>query len=212
MDDQEQTLASQIIEDARKCAERIKQRAEAEARTVTAEAAQSVTAARDGALQEAKARAARRERVNRALIQQEVRRLRLQRRQEILERARAETERRLAELAAGPAYRGSLKNLALRAIQAMSGSRFQLVLRPEDRQACGEWLLAEVRADAREKLGRDVELALADETLEASGGLIVKGADGHEAADQTFEARLRRLWDQVRAEIAGMLPDAETAE
>ncbi|MHC5034930.1 MAG: hypothetical protein ACYTFZ_07820 [Planctomycetota bacterium] len=37
---------------------------------------------------------------------------------------------------------------------------------------------------------------------------VVEGADGHEVADQTFEARLDRLWNGLRDQMATMLPNA----
>jgi V/A-type H+-transporting ATPase subunit E len=207
MNEQEQALTAQIVADARKQAASIKERAEADARKIVADAQQRAEKAVQGALKGAAARAARREEIAAAHIQQEIRKLRLQHRQELLDYARAEVQRRLARLAAGPEHRESLKNLALLAIESMDGDRFMLVLRAEDRRAVGERLAAELGVAAKQELGRAVEVALADEALEASGGLVVRSADGHQVADQTFDGRLNRLWEQIRAEVVAMLPD-----
>jgi len=208
MDEQEQALTAQILADARKQAASVKERAEADARKIVADAQQRAESAVQSAVKQAATRAARREEIARAQIRHEMTKLRLRHRQEVLDRARAEVQSRLARLAAGPEYPEALRTLALLAVESMNGDRFLLVLRTEDRRAFGERLAAEVGAAVKQALGRNVEVALADKELEASGGLVVRSADGHQLADQTFDARLDRLWEQIRAEIVAMLPDA----
>ncbi len=207
MAEQEQALTEQILADARKRAAEIEQNADAEGQRIRAEALRKAEAAVQGALEDARARAARREEIARAHTQQEIRKLRLQRRQELLDYARAEVEKRLAHLAAVSEHRAALRKLALAAIEAMNGESFEIVLRAEDRRALGDRLASEVSAAAKQSLHRDVEVALAEAPLEATGGLIVRSADGHQVADQTFDGRLMRLWEEIRGEIVAMLPD-----
>lgn len=207
MSDEEQALGQEIISDAERRAGRVRARAEREAEKIVAEARKEAEAAREQALGIAARRGKHEQEVSSGRVQQELARLRLQVCQEMVDSVRAEAERQLGQLADGPEHRDVLKTLALRAIGAMSGDRFELVLRPQDRDRWGEALAEDVRAAASGQLGRDVEVELSQETLTAIGGLVVRGADGHELADQTFEARLGRLWDRIRAEVAAVLPD-----
>lgn len=207
MSDQEHALSAEILADAQKRAQRIGQRAQGEAQKLAAAARQEAAAIREQALQQAQGRAARQREVNRAHIAQEVSGLRMTRQQDMVDRVRAAVERRLAQVAAAPEHRQVLKCLALLAIGTMSGDRFELVLRTQDRQRWGQELAQEARLAVKEELGRDVQIEVAADSLDASGGLMVRGAGGHEVADQTFEARLHRLWDEVRAPVGAMLPE-----
>ncbi len=207
MSHQEEALTQEIIADARRRADRIKQRAERDARKVMDEARKAAQAEREGLLQVAARRAEHERQVSRGRLEQDLARLRLQVRQDLVQRVRAEAERRLAELAAGADHREVLVKLALLAVEAMSGERFELVLCPRDRQRWGEELAAEVRDAVQGRLGRDARVELSEETLSSAGGLVVRGADGHEVADQSFEARLDRLWERICIEVAAMLPD-----
>jgi len=206
MAESEQVLAAEILAEAQKRAERIRQRAEADAQKVIAEARRESEALGQRVMAEAERRAAQRQEVNRAHIRQALAHLRVARSEEMLERIRKAVEQRLAEVAAGPEHRQVLKSLAVLAIGAMSRDRFELILRPQDHQQWGQDLAQQVCLAVREELGRNVQVEVAADSLGASGGLMVRGAGGRELADQTFEARTRRLWGEVRAQLGAVLP------
>ena len=206
MADQERALAEEILADAKRRAERIRQRSEREAQSILRQAAQEGEDARCKAEEVARARAEREKAVNEARIEQELAGLRLAAQQGLLERVRAEARRRLAALPEGEGYRDVLVETGVAAVEAMEGTRFELVLRPSDREKWGDGLPADVRTAVRRSAGRDVEVVLAEDTTDAAGGLLVRGAGGHQVADQTFEARLGRLWDDLREEVVRRIP------
>ncbi|MHC4787874.1 MAG: V-type ATP synthase subunit E family protein, partial [Planctomycetota bacterium] len=145
MSHEEQTLIEEIKADARRRAQRAKQRAEREARGIIAKAEEEALRERERAMEEAARAMAHEREVNAARIEQEVGRLRLQVRQDVLEHVRQEAGRRLAELADGPEHGRALRKLAVAAIGAMSGERFQLALRTDERGERAQRLLQDVR-------------------------------------------------------------------
>jgi len=207
MGEQEDALTRQILADAGRRADRVRQRAEREAHSVLEEARREAREAVEQAVEQATRRAARQEHVGGARLEQQVAALRLQRQKEALDRVRTEAREALARLADTEQGRDVLAELAVLAVEAMSGDRFELVLRPRDRERWGEDLARAVAAAVGERTGRQVQVAPADETVDARGGLIVRGAGGREVADQTFEARMDRLWEQVQCRVAPLVAD-----
>ena len=62
-----------------------------------------------------------------------------------------------------------------------------------------------MRSAVSSGLGREVSVDVAQEDLKARGGLVVRGKGTRELVDQTFEARLGRLWEDIRGQVADML-------
>jgi len=202
MTEQEDVLAGEILADARKRAERILQRAEREARGVVAEARQSVETENQASIANAEQEVARQRRVADARGEQDAAALRRDVRADAIEAVRGRARERLAQLPDGEDYEDLLVGLALSAIERMTGGEFQLLLRPRDRDRFAATLPFRVAAGA----GRDIRVEVAPETITGMGGLIVRGAGGRQVADQTFEARLERLWGELRQSVARVLP------
>jgi vacuolar-type H+-ATPase subunit E/Vma4 len=207
MSKQEQALAEEILADARKRAERATKRARREADRIVSEAEKQAEAEQEQAMEDARERVERMQRVADARIEQDVAALRRTVHQGVVRAARQQALRRLRELTESEAYCDVLLDLAIEAVESMSGHDFYLVLRPEDREAYGADLPTEVVREAHARLGRIVHVKLAEEPLEAIGGIAVRDADGHQVADQSFESRLQRLWDDLRHAVAVRLPD-----
>jgi len=205
MGEDEKAFTREITSDAEKRAQRTRQQAEREAARIVAEAGRAAEQERARMLEEARRQAERATQVNEARIRQDLTRCRLVARQQMVDRVRAEAAKALARLADGPQHEQALVALAASAVDAMAGDRFRLVLRPQDRARWGVELADLVRAEVKTRSGRDVAVEVADGVAGASGGLIVVGADGREVADQTFAARLERLWDGMRQEVAALL-------
>jgi vacuolar-type H+-ATPase subunit E/Vma4 len=65
----------------------------------------------------------------------------------------------------------------------------------------------------RKKSGREIHVAVADEPTSQAGGVIVETTDGRERVDNTFAARLARMKEEVRFDVAKLLfPEEEDAE
>ena len=205
MSDQEHNLQEEILADARRRAERLGQRAQRDAEAFVQEARTFAEQERERLMQAMRKRADREQTMQEARLEQEIQRLRRQAFQDVLERVRAEAQKELAALAAGQEAQQLLVRLAVSAVDAMRGETFTLILRGEDRQRWGASLAQEVAAAVQSQLGRPVNVKIADEELRAAGGLIVRGEGTRELVDQTFEARMERLWEDIRGQVAGML-------
>jgi len=201
MSEQTDTLGQHILEDARRQAEPILKRARREADEITRRAEQEAAARREDMLGRAgrKAETEAQRILARAALQAE--NVRRQAREKVLQEIRERAMASLRGAAGGQDYPQMLLSLSLAGLKAMSGRRFELVMRPDDRPAHGEPTARLVRERAASDQGREVIVTVSSNTVQAAGGLIVRRADGLQLCDQTFEARLGRLWDQLRAEV-----------
>lgn len=204
-------LIEEILSDARKQAERKKRKAERKAEKIKSDAEDEAEAERERILEDARKKGSNEQRRIEALIPQERKSIQSRAVEGLLEHARRTGMERLRELVDSDEYRDILCRLAVEAIDQMSGDSFTLFLTDDDRKRLGEELAGEVAQAAREKLDREVEVRTSDEPIRATGGLQVTGADGHEMCDETFEARLERLWPRLRQKVAKQLTDGDIA-
>jgi vacuolar-type H+-ATPase subunit E/Vma4 len=207
MTEQEQALADEILADARKRGERAIKRARREAEKILSDARSRAEAEQQEAMEDARNQVERMERVADARIEQDVAALRRTVHQAVVRAAREQAMQRLDEMTEADAYEDVLVDLALEAVEALSGHDFYLRLRPQDQQAYGADLPTDVVREAHARLGRIVHVKLTDEPLQAIGGIAVRDAEAHQVADQSFESRLERLWDDLRHAVALRLPD-----
>jgi vacuolar-type H+-ATPase subunit E/Vma4 len=203
--DQQSSLEQEILSDARRRADRATQHAERHAERIVQEAQDAAQEERDRLMESVRHGIEREQKMQEARLEQEVLRMRRQAFEDVVERVRSEANRELAALAASEEGRRVLIGLAVRAVDALRGDAFTLVLRPEDRQRWGDAIAEDVRAAVSAELGRAVSVQVADEDLKARGGLVVRGEGTRELVDQTFEARMARLWEEVRGQVADML-------
>jgi len=189
-------LIDEILADARKQAERAVKRAERDTGRLLDEARAAADAETASALAEAEEQVEQTRRTAAARIEQELVALHRRSRWQALDAVRSEAESALAALAESPDYPALLTRLATVALADMTGDAFEILLRPEDKQRFG----AELPERIAEAAPRRVVVTLAADTLDATGGLVIRSADGCQSADQTFEVRLRRLWPDLRHE------------
>jgi len=209
MGEQTEALEQQILADARSQAEPILRRARRQAEEILRQARQEAERRREDIRRNALERAEAEARRVRARAELEAENIRRAAREEILQYARQQAVEALRSVPGEERYAEMLLELALAGLRAMRGRRFELLMRAEDREAHGAATAGALRDRAASELGRQVIVTLADETVRASGGLVVRRADGHLLCDQTFEARLERLWDELRVEVAKVLfPEA----
>jgi len=209
MSESADSLVEQILEDARGQAERTKKKARRRAEKIVEQAREEAEEKRQSILEDAQSRAEAEERKVKAGISQDRRFLRQKARQKLLEHVRRRCMERLAALRNEDDYRDILLNLATDAIAQMEGEQFVLTLTPEDREQLGEELVNALPPRVADELNRDVEVELAEETVDACGGLKLMRRDGKEICDETFEGRMERLWPQLRHEVANRLTDSE---
>ncbi len=205
MSDQGNTLEQEILADARRRADRALQHAQREADRIVNEAKDAAGQEQQKLMEGVRHRVERQERMQEARLDQELHRLRRQAFEEVVGRVRDEAEKELNALADSEDGRQMLVRLAVSAIEPMRGDGFVLVLRPEDREHWGGRIAEEVRSAVSSELSRQVSVQVADEDLKARGGLVVRGDGTRELVDQTFEARMGRLWEDIRGQVADML-------
>ena len=196
------TLAQQILADARKQAGPISKRAQREAEAALQKARDEAERERNQMLQRAERSAELKAHRIGARTELELANIRRQAAERILTDARERAMQELIEASRSPEYPEELQTLTLAALGAMNGERFELVMRAEDREAHGANVARAVQGLAPRVLGRQVELTVSGETIRAAGGVLVRSVDGRQVCDQTFKARLERLWPHLRVEIA----------
>lgn len=123
-------------------------------------------------------------------------------REELVDAALCETERRLANMRMEPIYRAVLHRLTEQALVALNGSlsgREQTRLEADPRdQGLLEGILCALR----------VNLPI-DYRLNCQGGLTAKSDDGRVVVINTLEARLERATPQLRCYLATLFEDGQ---
>jgi vacuolar-type H+-ATPase subunit E/Vma4 len=195
-------LEERILEDGRKKADPVKRRAQRKADKIVQDAKEEAEKRREQMIREAEEEAEQELQRTLARAELEAENVRRRAREAVLQEARRIACDKLQQLAKSGDHIESIALLAVQSLQAMRGEQFELVVAEREKQARGEQILEAVTERADEQLDREFNIRLAAETLSGTGGLIVRRSDGEEICDQTFPARIQRLWPQIRTEIA----------
>ena len=197
-------LADEILEDARRKAERNHERAGREARKILDAALADADRLTAGVLDAARRRAERLTKAAGATVGQEVRRDLLAAQENELAKLFDQALERL-ERRKGYDYPATLAALAAEAIRAMDTGHVVLGFAEGVRLlATDEWL-----ADVRRRASRDVAIDVSEEPEPIRGGVVVRSADGRLLVDNSFAARLARLRPELRRQVAALVyPDA----
>lgn len=110
---------------------------------------------------------------------------------------------RLAALAKMEKYVSELERIILDAGIALGGGELQIILNERDSDL--PLKLNAISKAVSDKTGNRTELKLSKERAKASGGVVVKSADGKVVLDNTFEAILKRRERDLRLKIARVL-------
>jgi vacuolar-type H+-ATPase subunit E/Vma4 len=207
MEDANKTLIDEILEDARRRGERRKRRAEREAENIRSRARDRAQEEREEILEEGREKAARAQERIEATVSLEVAAVRQEAIERILAHARATAKERLRERRGEDGYADDLLRLAVTAIDHMQSDEFELAPAGPDDEVVDDDFCERLKEQVEDELDRDVDVSVADRTVEGSGGMQVWTEDGTELADQTFEARLERLWAELRVHVADVLLD-----
>ena len=187
--------------DAVRQAERLVRKAEREAKALVAKATDESEQERRQKLAAAAATAERRRILTLATVPIEIARAQAARVEQELLGLREQVREQL-QTRQGFEYGEVLARLAAEAVARMDGDRFVLELSEEDLQEFGAALTAAVPARA----GRpQITLTLRDVPAKIEGGVIVRDPQGRQVWDNSFAARLDRLWPQLRNQIAQYL-------
>ncbi len=200
----EKVLSDEILADARRRAERMASRAEAEARKLVEESVAQARAVADAEARDVEAKLARERQVFDASLRLEERMRRLAVQGRLIDEAFAKALERLRSRE-GYDYRAVLRRFAVEAIASMRGDAFVLHLARADHDAMRGALPAETAAAVRETSGRAVTVTAAERPGPFEGGLVVESADGRQRVDSSFAGRLRRMRDDLRFDVADVL-------
>ncbi len=179
--------AEQILERAHRGAERDLEKARDQAERI-----------KNARTEQMKVRLALEKKQARSRIRLEARKKRLTWKEERVEAVFQEALSRLAALPRDEAYRKILKGSILEGIAVLNKERVRVVLNEKDRPLFDRKFLNTLSEDS----DRPVSLILSEEIHGASGGAIVRSEDDRVAFDNTFEARLARMKDGLRGEVA----------
>jgi len=196
-----QVLRDEIIADAQRQAERLVRKAQREGKLMVDKAVTECEQQCQEKLDAARATAERNRMLILATVPVEIGRLRATRTEQELTALR-DTVRDQLLARAGFEYRQCLLALAAEAIAQMEGDAFVLQLAQEDVKEHGPWLASGAAARAG-RPGVTVTLDAAPASIRT--GVIVRDPQGRQIWDNSFEARLDRLWPLLRHQMADHL-------
>ena len=109
---------------------------------------------------------------------------------------------RYEKKAKSKSYIDVLTKLAVAGAVALEVEKIELVL-PKGQEDLID--TAAVAKQASKETGLKVSVIISKETVRASGGVIVRTLDGKKWVDNTFEARMDRMHNQIRDRISSEL-------
>lgn len=102
-------------------------------------------------------------------------------------------------------YKDIMFNLIASACEIVAGGKVELLLNKRDRERFNKKLMDELNSFVKKKTGRDFSLTLAKETIPCIGGVIARDLEKQIEVDHTFEAKLSRLKEGIRVDVAKLL-------
>jgi V/A-type H+-transporting ATPase subunit E len=192
-------IATEILEDVKKEAEKIIRDAEKEAQEILEKGKEDAENTYAELLADAKSKGENAKRKMESSTEVEVRNRLLRVKEELVNAAFDEALVRLSEFVQTKSYQNHLLKLIQEAVRQVDSDTLVVYVNSRDR----EWLLDGGIDKLSEKL--KVKLILADEAENCIGGCIVKTPDRKMSYDNTFETRLKLLRPVLRVRIAEML-------
>ena len=191
-------LADEILADARARAEKILKRARRDADRISARAEKAKQKEADRIIEHFRQRAESQQKMVMASVDIEIAKKRLALKEEEIQSVIDEARKKLLEKKSYD-YVKVLVNLASQAIRKMQGNDFTIRLAAADESLATDDLLNQIKAAVRD---RDVNLKYDAAPAGVSSGVAVLSGDGRQLYDNSFEARLRRLQNQIRKKVA----------
>ncbi|MDP6613303.1 MAG: V-type ATP synthase subunit E family protein, partial [Candidatus Hydrothermarchaeota archaeon] len=119
--------------------------------------------------------------------------------EEIIQNAFDEAEKRLEKITLSKEYQNILKSIIAEGVESIGGDDVEVVVRKEDVKLVNKAFLKELR----KKLG--VNITLSEDSIKSLGGAIIRTRDGTIVVNNTFETRMRRMRDELRSKVAKIL-------
>lgn len=118
--------------------------------------------------------------------------------EEMIQKAFEEAEKKLAEITSSKEYSRIMMNVIKEGVESISGNSAEVVIRKEDVE-----ISKAVLGELSKKL--KVDITLSGNHIESQGGAIIRSKDGKIEVNNTFESRMRRMRDELRSKVARVL-------
>jgi vacuolar-type H+-ATPase subunit E/Vma4 len=186
-----QALGNAIMEEARQKVNQVLADAQAQADSIHQQAQVQADTEREAILQRAREEAQALHEHTIAAAQLEAQRLKLKRREQVLERTLADARQQLASAPQWPDYEQIAKRLVREAVEHLGTGEVLVRADVGTRKMLDDQVLA--------NLGRELGVRLrAGEALTQSTGVVLETPDGHRRYDNTLETRIARMRDGLR--------------
>jgi V/A-type H+-transporting ATPase subunit E len=140
----------------------------------------------------------------------DVRRKKMDAQEEAIAASFEEAKKALEELAEkgkrdNLVYKDIMFDLIASASEVVAGNKLELVFNQRDSKTFNKEMLREASELVKKRSGRDISLALTDETTQYLGGVVVRDMEKQVEVDNTLETRLNRLKESIRVDVAKIL-------
>jgi V/A-type H+-transporting ATPase subunit E len=102
-------------------------------------------------------------------------------------------------------YKDIMFKLIASASEVVDGDKLELAFNQRDNKTFKGKMLGELGAFVKKMTGRDISLALTDGTIQCLGGVVVRDTEKQVEVDNTLEAKLNRLRESIRVDVAKIL-------
>lgn len=191
-------IISKIKEDAEREAEKIKKEARKKEEEILKKAEAEAKSKSDEILNQGKKEAELEKQRILANAKLQARKIKLDVKEKIIEKSFSLAEEKLKEVISSEEYEKILKDLIREAISTIGREDIEVLCRKEDEKVV-------------KKIIKDLSgVELAKDNISTIGGVIVRSKDRQVQVDNTFEARLTRMRDDLRIEVAKILFGGKT--
>ena len=191
-------IISKIKEDAEREAEKIKEKARKKEEEILKKAEAEAKSKSDEILNQGKKEAELEKQRILANAKLQAKKIKLDVKEKIIEKSFSLAEEKLKEVVSSEEYEKILKDLIREAISTIGREDLEVLCRKEDEKIV-------------KKIIKDLSgVELAKGNISTIGGVIVRSKDRQVQVDNTFEARLTRMRDDLRIEVAKILFGGKT--
>jgi len=191
-------IISKIKEDAEREAEKIKEKARKKEEEILKKAEAEAKSKSDEILNQGKKEAELEKQRILANAKLQAKKIKLDVKEKIIEKSFSLAEEKLKELVSSEEYEKILKDLIREAISILGREDLEVLCRKEDEKIV-------------KKIIKDLSgVELAKDNISTIGGVIVRSKDRQVQVDNTFEARLTRMRDDLRIKVAKILFGGKT--
>jgi V/A-type H+-transporting ATPase subunit E len=117
---------------------------------------------------------------------------------EVLESA----QKKLQDVVGKAEYKKVLERLIIEGCKALKVDKVDLIF-PKGHASKID--IAQIEKAVNKEVGKKTKLSISKETVRSIGGIVIRNEDATKWVDNTFEARLERMQNQVRETIAEIL-------